>query len=499
MKNNALWFVRSALLMAGVLLVIFAVDLALDLLTGGYRLASLAAFDVVAARNANTLLNRNLNQLMGTIFGTVAIAVPLTANMYSLKFLEFFIKDRVNAAVLIYVVFINIGNTWAGYTIKTDFIPLAQLVLFFGLTVIGYAMLFPYLYYVFRFLHPNTLLTRLEHEFLNEVNAARLQPRRAGAHRQPAAEAIEHLANIAIRSVDRGDRNTAIESTFALERVLRAYWTLKADLAPAWFEAEQNFFLGFSSQAISELTASRSWVEMKALGELRQMMGAAVPRMTELVSTVSKTLRKLGLEPIAREDAALRDLVIEHFNTLLRLTLNRKDPRSVFILLDQYRLYAEALNAEFPDVAQEIGYYFRYYGQVARDLQMPFVVEAVAHDLGLLVQAAWQASAPNREALLDDFLRFDEAAPRPLPGVKKAHALLASYFLQASHAEAAERIRRSFAGLELPFLRALADDLLRVTREKYWEINERRMNIDYVPEPQRARLREFLAALTSQA
>ena len=33
-----------------------------------------------------------------------AIAVPLTANMYSLKFLEFFLKDRVNAAVLIFVV-----------------------------------------------------------------------------------------------------------------------------------------------------------------------------------------------------------------------------------------------------------------------------------------------------------------------------------------------------------------------------------------------------------
>jgi hypothetical protein len=35
-------------------------------------------------------------------------------------------------------------------------------------------------------------------------------------------------------------------------------------------------------------------------------------------------------------------------------------------------------------------------------------------------------------------------------------------------------------------------ELLDVRREKYWEVNERRLNMDYVPEPQRERLREFL-------
>ena len=35
------------------------------------------------------------------MFTTVSIAVPLTANMYSLKFLEFFLKDRVNSGMLL--------------------------------------------------------------------------------------------------------------------------------------------------------------------------------------------------------------------------------------------------------------------------------------------------------------------------------------------------------------------------------------------------------------
>jgi hypothetical protein len=483
------------LLLALALLVIFGVELALELALGGYPLSRLAFFDVAAARHFNNLLNRHLNQLVGIVFTNVAIAVPLTANLYSLKFLEFFVKDRVNAAVLLFVVFANVMNTWAGYALKEDVIPVVQLHLGFGLTVLCFALLFPYLYYVFRFLHPHTLLARLEHEFLDDLSAARRGLARA-AYRKQAAEAIEYIANIAMRSVDRGDRNTAIESIFTLERMMRAYWADKALLPPAWFEAEQNFFLGFSSAAVEELTESRSWVEMKLFGELRQAVGAAVPRMPELVSTAAKTLRKLGTEPMARQDEALRDLVIAHFNTILRLALNRKDPRSVFIIFDQYRLYADAFYREHPNVALEIAYYFRYYGRVARDLQLPFVVEAVAHDLGTLVRDAWQANAPNRQQMLEDFLRYDSAAPHPLAGVKKAHAILASYFLLTGQPEPAAFIRTSFAALDPVFVHLLAEDLLHVTREKYWEVNERRMNIDYVPDAQRIHLREFLESVT---
>lgn len=494
MRNNALLFMRGVLLLSLAMLIVFSAELALDLVLGGYALTRISFFDAADARHFNNLLNRSLNQLVGVVFTNVAIAVPLTANLYSLKFLEFFIKDRVNAAVLIFVVFINVMNTWAGYAIKTDFVPVVQLNLVFALTVVCFALLFPYLYYVFRFLHPNTLLVRLEHEFLGDVHAA--TRRRARAYRQTAAEAIEHIANIAMRSVDRGDRNTAIESIFTLERVTRAYWASKTQLAPWWFEAEQNFFLGFSSAAMEELTASRSWAEMKVFSELRQVMSAAVPKMPELVSTVAKAMRKLGLEPTAQQDDALRDLVIAHFNTILRMALNRKDPRSVFILFDQYRLYADAFSQSRPEVTLEIAYYFRYYGQVARDLGMPFVVEAVAHDFGTLVRDAWQINASNRQQMLEDFLRYDAAAPRPLAGVKKAQAILASYFLMAGQPEPAALIRQSFANLDSPFLQSLADDLLHVTREKYWEVNERRMNIDYVPDAQRAHLREFLESLT---
>jgi hypothetical protein len=41
--------------------------------------------------------------------------------------------------------------------------------------------------------------------------------------------------------------------------------------------------------------------------------------------------------------------------------------------------------------------------------------------------------------------------------------------------------------------------LLQVTRQKYWEVSERRMNIEFVPEPQREKLREFFETLSGNS
>ncbi|MBZ5569796.1 MAG: hypothetical protein LAN64_18360 [Acidobacteriia bacterium] len=96
---------------------------------------------------------------------------------------------------------------------------------------------------------------------------------------------------------------------------------------------------------------------------------------------------------------------------------------------------------------------------------------------------------------MERFLHYDQQSSPVLPGVKKAHALLASYFLYSGQKEAADLIGRSFRGLDPAFVQTLQEDLLQVTRQKYWEVSERRMNIEFVPSPQRERLREFFDGL----
>src|SRR5262245_61153234 len=416
-------FARGVIVMAVVFLLIITIELGMDLSSSNVPFNHLTTMTADEARHLNNALSRNLNQLMAVSFTTVAIAVPLTANMYSLKFLEFFIKDPVNASVLAFVVFAGLNNTAIAWAIKDDFVPDTALLLSLTLVTVAVALLFPYLYYVFRFLHPNTLLQRLEAEITVDLQTAIRRQGQAARYRKSVSEGIEHIANIAIRSVDRADRNTALES------VARTYWVFKPQLPLAWFEADPGFFLGFGARAVKEFTATSIWVEMKVFSQLRQVMSAAVPRMHDLVSAIAKTSRKLGLDDTVSLDVALREMVVQYFNTFIRLAITRKDDRSVFTLFDQYRMLAESLNSAHPRLVQEVAYYFEYYGQVAREAGLSFLVSAIAHDLGLLVQSAFQSQAPNRQALLERFLNYDLKTRQPLPGVKKAHAILASYLM----------------------------------------------------------------------
>ena len=494
MRDDVLGVVRGVLLLAAAMGMVSLLLLAVDLGRTDYPLGDLRRLGVVEARHLTSVFSRASNQLMAIVFTAIAIAVPLTANMYSLKFLEFFLKDRVNAAVLVFVVFTSVNTTLLSYALKDDFVPTTAINLQLDLMILAAALLVPYVYYVFRFLHPRTLLDRLEKEIAAHVAAAGRGPAAAAERRAPLGEALEHLASIAIRSIDRLDRSTAIEAVLTMERVMSAYWRRKPALPPAWFHAEGRTFLGFSSPALEEMRASRGWVEMKLLSQLRQVMSGATGRMHDVTSAGARALRRLGLEDAARRDSWLRELVMEYFNTLVRAALNARDVRTVFVLFDQYRLFAEALAAEHPEQALEIADYFDYYAGVARDMNLPFVVEAVAHDLGTLVQSAWERGASNREALLRRFLEHAAGAP-PLPGVTKAQALLASYFLVKGHDGAAAEVERRLRGLDPAFLRRVRAELLGVRREKYWEVNERRMNMDYVPPPQRERLGEFLERL----
>ncbi len=496
MKRDTFLLIRGALLIAAGMLLIMLLELLADLAGSGYR-PTITQLTLDEARHLTNALSRSYNQLVGVSFTTIAIAVPLTANLYSLKFLEFIVKDRVIAAMLTLVVFANVNNLWISYALKDDFIPLLSIHISLALSILCFALLFPYLYYIFRFLHPNTLLERLEDEINGDLQLAARLPRKAASYRREVSEGIEHLANIAIRSVDRSDRNTAIGSIHTLERVAHTYWRIKSGMPPVWFMVEPTLFLGFAAKAIAEINSSQGWVEMKLFSQLRQVMSAAVPKMHDLVSAIARTLRRLGQDPTARSDPALRGMLAEYYNTFIRLAIVRKDARSVFILFDQYRAYAESLNPDYPELVQEIAYYFEYYGRVARENGLTFVVEAVAHDLGALVQQAYQTQAKNRHKLLDRFLNYDLKSKSPLAGVKKAQALLASYLLLAGYAAEAERIGQSFVGLDPALVHAIREDLLHIKREKYWEVNERQMNMDYVPDAQREKLREFLEGLKS--
>jgi len=110
----------------------------------------------------------------------------------------------------------------------------------------------------------------------------------------------------------------------------------------------------------------------------------------------------------------------------------------------------------------------------------------------LAVKPAEVVRHARKDRLLESFLRYDGAGSL---GVAKAQAILGSYFVMTERADAAAQVRERLRLLEASRIERLSAELMAVTREKYWEVNERRMNMEYVPDAQRERLREFLGGL----
>src|SRR5258708_2285134 len=366
MKRDSLTFARSVVIFAAWVLLILLAGTLFDLGAAGYPLARLAAFDYNEARFLVDLTNRGLNQLVALSFTVVAIAVPLTANLYSLKFLDFFIKDRINAAVLTLVVVADLVSFWNVYSLKQDYIPFILIYLAFGLLLLCLCLLFPYLLYVFRFLHPHTLLLRLEDEIGSALNwvarpGATRQMDRLVAKRRLVAAGLEHIANIGVRSIEPVDRATAISSVLTLERVGGAYWALESRLPLSWYQVEPTLLQPFSSQAVAEISTNHTCLEMMLFWQLRGIMSAAIPPTPAVADSAARDLRQLGMSAPARADPALRELVIDYFNTFIRLALTRHDAHTAFTLFDHYREYAQALNADDPARVFHTTLFFAYF------------------------------------------------------------------------------------------------------------------------------------------
>jgi hypothetical protein len=481
--------VRSTLLIAGGMAVLVFAQTVADVRSLGGAWHTAFSFTPDDARLLATALGRSFNQLLAIILTAVAIAVPLTANTYSVKLLETFIGDGVNRTVLLAFVFGVCNNLWLHHVIGHGHLPRVQLAVSLAMAFLYPALLVPYLYYVFRFLQPGSLLARLAGELEGAVELAATTPSRVREAAQTAQALVEHVGSVGIRSVDRSDRTTAVETVHTLRRFMQLYRATKARLPAAWADAGRAVSGAHADEA-------QEWLEARIFSEFRALLSSAMPRMHAAAAAIADDACTLGLAPDALRNGEMDGLVVEYFNTFVRLAINRRDAPSLFILFDRYRQFAAGICAERPERALEIAFYFQYYARAAWDAGLTFAVETVAHDLAALVRRAWDVGAPNREKFLERMLAFGrEASTQPLPGVKKAEAILAGYFLLRGDDADAERIAAGFRGLDPAFVASLRDDIRHVRREKYWEITERRMNLDYAPPDQRAKVEEFFARL----
>jgi hypothetical protein len=524
---------RTVALLAGFAVILFGVFWLLDYFffgpglgggtgTGGGAgagaargpMSQLFHFDAETLQNALGNLAQVIAAVLGIAITVVSIVVQLAATRYTPRVADMFFRDRTNLLVMGFFVVACINAVWASLSITRDYVPQATIVMTVVVATGSLLILMPYFAYVFDFLDPERIITRIGQQTLDSAVGHRRRSARSGAvaRQSEVVARMEQLTDIAINALAQKDKVIASGAIAALRRTLVAYLPAKRDLPAGWFTIgpglrENPDFVALAKDSVADLSAQRTWLEWKALRQLREIFSEALANLPEMAHVVAIETRYAGEAALAASEREVLALVVKFLNTYLRAALNTREVRSAYNVLNQYRQLAEAMMpasdaarglgaTDNSEVLVEIGGHFKYYAQLARRMGQGFITETAAYDLCDLCARAADTGAPCHDRLLATFLDIDKepetpADERALRGVRKAQVKLATHYLVHGMEPRARAIYDDMAHESPERLRSIRDELLSITAKDFWEVVDRGTNFDYLDDARKQRLREF--------
>jgi quinoprotein glucose dehydrogenase len=469
-------------------------------------LAWLAALEPERAADLLGVAAQLVAGVLAIVITVAAIVVELAANRYTSRITQLFVREPVNFLLMGLYVVTTMLCLWLAAVPEVDAsaaprVPRGGLLVGLGLVSLCLAALLPYFGFLFRFLAPTNVISRIRGLAVEGIERART--RTVPGARAGVIEAIEELEDVARSARERSDRTISMAAISSLAGLLREYAPLRLELPASWFEVEGDLaldpdFVSMAPAAVAEIREQRVWLETKVLRQYLALFGESLGDARDVANLIALETRRLGAESI-HSHPNLLGLVIRFFNSYLRAAVNGRDQRTAYYVLDQYRLLAEATLAAGDALRTlEIAGHLRFYGQLAYEMEQPFLLEAVAYDLARLVERAVEAERPEAAPLLDLFLEVDREPESPeqeerLRGVRRAQVQLATFFLAGGDEARARRIFEDMADERPERLAAVRDELMTEERPQYWEFTDRGVNFSYLPPARRAHLARFFS------
>lgn len=442
-----------------------------------------------------------ISAVLGIAITVVAIVVELAANRYTHRITELFVSEPINFLVTGFFVISALQAVFVGLTFETlptgelGFVPRWGIVVSMSMLALCLLLLLPYFAFVFAFLSPIAIVHRIQRHTLKVIGSS---ARRSVSDRQAeAVRGIEQLADVGLNAMEHKDKGVSMASVDALQAMVLDYQALRPALSDQWYAVDGELahnpdFVSMSPGVLDAVTARRIWFEMKILRKYQTLYNEALNKMRDINYLIAINTRHIAEAALNAHNKELFDVVVKFFNTYLRATVNARDVRTAYNVLNQYRLLAEgALLYEKGERAIEVARYFKYYGQVSFSAKLPFILETVAYDLCALNEMAFDVKSPATDALLKLFLEVDKESETDvqeasLRGVRKAQVKLATYYLMKGDEARAREVFRDMRNERHERLASIRDELSGVESSEFWEISDRGVNFDYL-EPARKR------------
>lgn len=442
--------------------------------------------------------------VLGIAITVVAIIVELAANRYTHRITELFVREPTNLVVMGFFVVTALMSVLVGYTFDLEgdaasgFAPRVAALVSSGMLCLSLLLLLPYFAFVFDFLNPLQIVERIRQHAIDVIAESRSMEFR----QQEAIRGVEQLADVGMNAMEHKDKAVSMASVDALRGMVMDYQALRPQLPEAFFRVEGELshnpdFVSMSPEVLALVTRRRIWFEMKILRKYQTLYNEALNKERDICYLVAINTRLIAERALESGNDELYALTVKFFNTYLRATINAKDVRTAYNVLNQYRLLAEKV-LPYDEGARsiEIANYFKYYGIVSFNAGLAFVLETVAYDLCALNEYAFDRKSPALDALLSIFLQVDKEGETAvqevsLRGVRKAQVKLATHFLMAGDERHARLVFHDMADERVERLVSIRNELLRVDSPEFWEISDRGRNFDYLPPAQKEHLRTF--------
>jgi hypothetical protein len=464
-------------------------------------------FDQDKITDAVSSLAGMVAAVFGIVITVVSIVVQLSADRYT-GVARMFLKDRLNLSVMAFYVIFTVYGVWLSVSVRENWVPRAALFAMLIATTGGVVLMAPYFGYVFWFLEPTNIVDRIRHDAMRTATLGTrvVDPNLAADAQAQTLGAMEELTDITSNSISGRDKIIASRAIDGLKDFVIEYLRAKQGAQEHWFEVGPGIrqhpdFVAMDPESLQDLEHRHTWVEWMVLRQYLGIYNEALAPMRDINYLIAIDTRYIGEAAADVNDQELMTLTFRYMNSYLRATLNARDVRTAYNVLNQYRLLVESLlKRGQPGAAKAAVKHIIYYGQLSFDMNLPFVTETAAYDVSAIVQCASELGVPEEREMLADFLELDQplrvrSQEKALLGVRKAQVKLAAYYLLNGHEEQARLIARDMKNEPPERLLAIRQQLERVTSKDFWEIIDRGRNFEFMIEKQRSKMADFFAWL----
>jgi hypothetical protein len=449
------------------------------------------------ARAVTSPMARAYNNTLALILTFIGLAIPITANMYTPKLIEIFVRDKVNLIVLCLYSVLTAHSILAATLVFDKYASTIPLWVSFSGAIVGWTMLLPYYFYVLSFLNPTTIIDRVQRTLLDEFKLAAKGRLSLAESRRRITQKVNHLGNVLLRAVDRADRDVAIDAVRAHTQVLHRFHDVKDRLDPAFFDVDDSILVGMSSAACQIISRAHVWVEQRIATQLLLAYNAALGKMPDGVSTLADAVKDAAFHAAKHGDPEVVNLLVRVMNTFLREAIKKKDIFSIYNCLYNYKsLMRKLIAASRADKLPELARHLKYYAEFSKAQGMPFIYELASYELGELAEHAYEHDVKEAADLLEAQLSFEGAAQSVR--LVKSRSILAAYLLEKGIKEPLERIYASLEGAGAAVIEQARREFSTPVERVFWEVTDRGVNFDFVEEARRSRVAEVLRELAAR-